>query len=161
MRLILGFIVAVLLLNASSAMAEYDKKQLSGATTYTLFPGSQDKKRCPFSEDDIKRAFNYPISSSKLKESEYGDLYVNISIQTMEVLMGGEIVGCVAYIDFEAIASLITNIVYNNKRAFFKSELYSDKTMLISGKSGMNKMISESIEEFTKEFITQYNLDNK
>ncbi len=161
MRIVFGFLVAMALLNAGSALAQENEKLMEGAKTYGLFPSTNEHNDCPYSTADIVRAVNYPISSSKLKEGKGADIYITIRVSLLPIRAGTTLIGCAYHLDFEATDGIFANIDYNQKSSYFEALLYSRDMIGVTAMETYIKDINDEIEDYTKEFLTQYNNDNK
>jgi hypothetical protein len=163
MRIAVGILVAISLLNVGSAFAKQDKNRMEGATTYTLFldNSSLDRTGCVVTDEELRSGFDYPISSSKLKEHKFGDLYITLLLNTLVSSVGDRQIGCVFNVRLVSTFGKFTNIGFNNKSSYFETTLFEKAAIGIAPVDVYKRRIKNRIEEFTKFFITEYNNQNK
>lgn len=165
MRLIITILVLGVLW-ANPSFAQTEGNLLRGAKTLyvamDLF--HTGKGQCSINREDIVSAYKFPFSNSNivLPDTPVGsDLVLSININSMGVDQGGTLVGCAFSVDFKVTSSIVYAIPFNRKQWTFSAILFEVGSIHTSSVSGFRKDIRDTIEQYAKEFITDYNLDNK
>jgi hypothetical protein len=113
---------------------------------------------CGLTKSAIQDAVKYPLSFTKLQldEDSSEDLYVNVSS-----LYFPSDPSCVSSIEVEAYSFQVVNLTFSARTIGVSVKLWNHGNLLSSVKSEHVQRVKQEIEDETKHFITDWNLDNK
>ena len=158
-RKLVVLVIAGLLL-AGQAQAQTRGNQLSGINEISLLIEDLDDtaKDCRITQDLVRDAFMYPVSSARFVVKEQADprMYLNIT-----TLTANQRQLCISNLRMEFGLYEYVTPRASGRRIFALIELWGKGYMRSSTLSDHGRTVREAIERGTKQFITDWNLDNK
>jgi hypothetical protein len=162
-----GFVLLGLLFS-DQAQSQTTSNRLSGVKeiSFLIERDDDDANECRITEDLIRDAFMYPLSGGRfaVKERPVLDVpYMYISIPTMFFKQRQH---CVWHILMQLGVPQGVTLTASGRTVFAKVELWHERFMMSSALkdyAGQDhaRRVREAIEEMTKKFITDWDLDNK
>jgi hypothetical protein len=155
----LGMFVAVAVtLMCSQGHAQTRHHLLRGLSAIDLVfeELSSGAKPCGLTEEAIRAAVMYPLSSAKiaLETSAFETLYIHISTLHQNL-------GCFSVVSIQAYTLQKVTLQFSGEEKVVDVILWKSDSLLTSNWSGHARQVSDTIEEAVKKFITDWNLDNK
>jgi hypothetical protein len=117
---------------------------------------SSGAKPCGLTEEAIRAAAMYPLSSTKIAVDHSADLTLYINVGTLHPN-----VGCISSIAIQAYAFQKVTLQFSGDEKAVEIILWKSGSLLTSSRNEHARQVSEEIEEKVKKFITDWNLDNK
>src|SRR5262249_13028668 len=118
-----------------------------------------DGKACGLTEDVIRNAVLYPLSSAiQVLNAPYTTLYVNTSSYFSPEIPDGF---CVTHIHMQAFSHQEVTLDFSGRKVWEPIELWSLGAIVSSYLSNHRRRVAEYIEELAKKFVTDWNLDNQ
>jgi hypothetical protein len=153
------FIIAICLLGSvHQARSEVTDQRLKDVKQITLLVEElhKDSTYCGVTKDFIREAFMYPASSARFKVvgSSPAVFYINVNTGR-----AGD--DCFSAIDIQLYMYQRVKLQLSNRIVYDDVVLWSTGGILGSDRSTHGQKIREAVEEYTKRFIPQWNLDNK
>jgi hypothetical protein len=158
---ILPLIVVCLFMGAGYGHAQMEPG-LKGLTEVELVIEklSADSQACGITEQSIRDAFTFPVSSTALKISKPS--ITNHPVFYIKVITIREDAGrCTSAIQFRVFEFRLIKPDFSDLSRSAAVEYWHDNWLGFSGQSQHNKMIRDDVEAATKRFLTKWNLDNK
>ena len=157
---VFGFFVACLLLDGQ-AQAQTYRNQLRGINQIGLLvePLDDDQKECGLTEALIRDAFMYPASGARFVVKEVvgvPHMYFNIT-----TLFFRQNQVCFSNIDVRLRVFQEMKLEASGRNILATIQLWNDTLVRSSSKGRHAQAIREEIDQKTKKFITDWNLDNK
>ena len=153
----IGFVC--LLFVASSAGAQTLQHQLRGITEAQIFIQvvDHDGEACGITEDGIKSAVMFPISSSDLiiVEDSFTIIYISATVLSIPYA------GCTVSYKIQMYTNQYIELIITETTILGRIELWAKSGIAYSNESNISKHINDLLETLTKELITDWNLDNK
>ena len=122
-------------------------------------PLSAASKECGIIEQSIRNAVMFPLSSTKIDVLQgSGRFYVNAT-----TVVSRSYPICISSLKVEVSYLQSVMLGFSNKDTpdFVAIKLWESGTLFSSGQHEHTQRMSENVEELTKKFITDWNLDNK
>jgi hypothetical protein len=166
LKLTFGLLTASILL-AEQAQAQMSGNQLRGIDQITLVfeQLDEDQKECQITEALIRESFMYPASGARFVVKEtmpgvpHGFPFIHFNITTLSSRQNQ---ACLSNRDMRLRAIQDVKLVASGRNIFGVIQLWFGGGVLqVSPKGRHGQAIREGIEEKTKKFITDWNLDNK
>jgi hypothetical protein len=164
----LPLIAVCLFLSAGFGHAETEPKEhpLKGLKQISLEIEllNQDAQTCGITRELIHDAFMYPASSSKLKISDdlinlqpdVATFYIQVTTHYTKTLGL-----CFTGINMQAHIYQSLKLPFADRVKGFNVKLWDDETIGVSAANQHGRQIQGMIEDYTKKFLTAWNLDNK
>ena len=159
----LRFIAVCLFIGAGfgDAQAGSHSGDLTGITKIELLIESltANAKACGITEKMISDAFMYPASSSRLQIAR-DDLDVPsfyIQVTTLHTNSGA----CASSINFRLWYRQPVKPVFAESPRGLDIVFWIDGSIVMSAQNHHAQMVKEDVENYTKKFLTNWNLDNK
>jgi hypothetical protein len=121
-------------------------------------PLDDQGKACGLTEASIREAIMYPLSSSKIKVDRAlapAVFYVNVNTSYSKDRL------CVSSVHMEARFYQNVTLKFSGDTMLVEINLWRDGGILFSPPSRHAAQITSGIEQYTKKFVTDWNLDNK
>jgi len=114
---------------------------------------------CGVTSRDISEAFKFSVSDSRLVVAPQTDLdaltyYVNV--QTVH-----QSVRCISYIRMDVYTNQYVSVRPGSPKVYATIVLWGVGSLLGGPSSTHGKQVKDEVEELTKGFVTQWNLDNE
>lgn len=153
-----------LALTVRPCLSQTDEKLLKGAHSVGILVEElhQDAIDCNLSRGLIEKAAKYPFSSARFKlveplaEADHITFYIAVN-----TLYFPNVDGCVSALSLSAYYYQNIKLEFSDRHAFVKVILWGEGKIISSQRLDHEQLISQSIENFAKEFVTAWNLDNK
>lgn len=159
-RAVFGLLMGSFLF-ADQAQAQTYRNQLRAINqiSYLLEPLDEDQKECQLTEALIRDAFMFPASSARFVVQEQLGLpafYINV---TTLLFKRNDV--CFSNIDMRLRVFQEMKLETSGRSIFATILLWNVSSVRSSVKGQHGRSVREAIEEGTKKFITNWNLDNK
>jgi len=164
-----GFFFGVLLfaiLSQFDSAAMASDGTLTGLKKITILVEDldNDSRQCGVEESGIKSAFMYPISQSRIefiKPEPVNSEKVAIFYVQIGTLRLSRTNGCVSSLLTEVLTFQRVNLEVTQRSVTTRVVLLHQSSLFTGPRDSHGKAIREAIEDHAKQFITQWNLDNR
>jgi KTSC domain len=151
-------------LTLGPCLAQTNGSALRGSNPVTILVEelNKDSIACDISEGLIYRTIKYPFSAAKFtlvnlrSKVDAVVFYVNVATLYLD-----ESDYCVSNISVSAEYDQTTQLEFSGRGVFSKLILWEKGKLIGSGRSHHEQQISQAIEAYAKEFVADWNLDNK
>ena len=103
-----------------------------------------------------------PLSAAGFAVNADSTIYIYIKVDTfLSRPKGAKTFACISYIFLELFFYGVAEIPVIDRPVYAKVTLWKKETVSVSGTNAHFHFIKSRIKEFVKEFITDWNFDNK
>jgi hypothetical protein len=158
---ILPLIAVCLFMSAGFGHAQTEiGGKLKGLTQITLLVEDlpKDAQACGITPELVRNAFMYPASSSKLQIKDSIDVRTVFYIQITTLHERGT---CFSNIALKLYIYQELKVSFADRIGSYEVDLWHRGWLGISAVNRHPQIIREQIENYTKQFLTAWNLDNK
>jgi S1-C subfamily serine protease len=145
---------------ANQSQAQTTNSLLRGLSKIEVIVEGLDKddRVCGLTDQGVRAAAMFPLSSAKLEvvSSARASFYVNVN-----TLYLSPIESCVSTVQVRLYVYQNVTLDFSGDEKFVEVRLWSSGSIISSERTKHTRRISESIEDHTKKFITDWNLDNR
>ena len=157
-RLMLAAVCLVLF--SLQTEAQTIRAGLRGLASFSLVIEELDRdaSACGLTKEGIERAVMYPASSAKFQIEPLLPNYLYVVVSTMFLERYDE---CVSVISLRVRANQKVTLAFSGQETVAPIELWTRSGILASGRGLHAQRSSQTIEDLTKAFVTDWNLANK
>lgn len=164
--LLVAPLIALVLTAASDGIAQTKNNVLKNAKVARLNVDIQNDARgpvCNIQKQDLTSAYRFPFSNSALKfvDEDKFDIWIDMRVVVIALKTGKELWTCIANIEFKAISTQLHELKFNKTAHPFDALLYQVERIRTAAPKDFRKFVNKGIADLSKEFIIDYNLDNK
>jgi len=113
---------------------------------------------CGLTEHRLQAAAMYPLSSTKIRVVSSSEVLLYVNVNTLYLAAQGV---CFSSISLEAFSYQNVTLKFSRDAKFVQALLWRKGLVVSTAKSRHERNVADSIEEITKRFITDWNLDNQ
>jgi hypothetical protein len=159
---VFALVIASLLLADKAQAQIYPINDLRGINRIRLLVEklNESHDECRITEALIRDAFMYPASGARfvVVNDILGVPFMYFNIATMWIKSDQR---CFSHVDMRLQVNQNVKLEASGRTIFSTIELWTLQSIWTSGKDRHAQAIRDSIEQMTKKFITDWNLDNK
>jgi hypothetical protein len=156
----LSLIVVCILMCTGHSHAQTINGSLRGLKEIRLLVEAPSKgaEACGVTPELIRDAFMYPASASRLRIAN-----LNSDAPTFYIVIGTVHTGalCVSSVIAKVFVYHSIKLDFSDMDRSYRVELWFDGSVYASGMNEHARQIERAVEESTKRFVTDWNLDNK
>jgi hypothetical protein len=119
----------------------------------------EDSKACGITEDLVRNAFMFPASAAKFKVVHVG---ASVSVFYINVLtLRTNTPQCISSVTTDLRTYQPVDLKQSNRTVFTIVVLWNKGRVFVSNPNAHAEQVKTAIEGLTKEFVIEWNLDNK
>lgn len=116
---------------------------------------SDDARPCGVTRELIEQAFMYPASSAQFRVSKSSRVTFYIRVTTINAGTRG----CLNTVLVQVYSFQSVTLIHSGQTTLATVELWQGGTLLAGPPDG--QQVKQAVENYTKQFITDWNLDNR
>jgi len=149
---------AILIANQSHAQTKENLLRGLAALELLIEEFNQHSADCGITENAIRASAMYPLSAAKIRVNPLSDVTLYVAIDSL-YLREERI--CFSSIHMEAYIPQHVTLKFSDRETFAPVRLWQTRFLASSGQNRHPKRVSDIVEDLTKKFLTDWNLDNK